>query len=75
MLVTFTHLVRFCSGMVNNIRPVHPGCNLLVKYADNLACSVPLHGNRHQSTVKVNSVKKWAERNRGAAYQSKYQIC
>ena len=43
--------------MVNDITLVHPELNLVVKYADNLTLSVPLSGNRDQSTVKINSVK------------------
>ena len=45
--------------MVNNIRPVYPERNLLLKYADDLTLSLPDH-----SFIEVNTIQHWAVRNR-----------
>ena len=52
------------SVMVNDIRPVYPERNLLLKYADDLTLSVPVSAHQDHSFIEVNSVQHWAVRNR-----------
>ena len=50
--------------MVNDIRPVYPERNLLLKYADDLTLSVPVSSHQDHSLIEVNSIQHWAARNR-----------
>ena len=52
------------SIMVNDIRPIYPERNLLLKYADDLTLSVTLSPNQDHSLIEVNSIQHWAVRNR-----------
>ena len=52
------------SIMVNDIRPVYPERNLLLKYADDLTLSVPVSAHQDHSLIEVNSIQHWAVRNR-----------
>ena len=52
------------SIMVNDIRPVYPERNLLLKYADDLTLSVPVSAHQDHSFIEVNSIQHWAVRNR-----------
>ena len=53
------------SVMVNDIRPVYPERNLLLKYADDLMLSVPaVSSHQDHSFTDVNSIENWAVRNR-----------
>ena len=52
------------SIMVNDIRPVYPECNLLLKYADGLTLSIPVSAHQDHSLIEVNSIQHWAVRNR-----------
>ena len=49
--------------MVNDVRPVYPERNLLLKYAD-LTLSVPVSAHQDHSFIEVNSSQHWAARNR-----------
>ena len=49
--------------MVNDIRPVYPERNLLLKYADELTLSVPVSAHQDHSFIEVN-IQHWAVRNR-----------
>ena len=49
--------------MVNDIRPVYPEHNLLLKYADDLTLSVPVSSHQDHSFIEVNSNQHWAIRN------------
>ena len=51
------------SIMVNDIRPVYPERNLLLKYADELTLSVPVSAHQDHSFIEVN-IQHWAVRNR-----------
>ena len=51
------------SIMVNDIRPVYPECNLLLKYANNLTLSVPVSAHEDHSLIEVNSIQHWVARN------------
>ena len=51
------------SIMVNDIRPVYPESNLLLKYADELTLSVPVSAHQDHSFIEV-SIQHWAVRNR-----------
>ena len=46
------------SIMVNDIRPVYPESNLLLKYTDELTLSVPVSAHQDHSFIKVNSISK-----------------
>ena len=52
------------SIMVNDIRPVYPERNLLLKYADDLILSVPVFSHQDHSFIEVNSFQRWAVRTR-----------
>ena len=39
--------------MINDITAVHPGSNLLLKYADDLTLSIPF-------TLEVGNIQQWA---------------
>ena len=52
------------SIMVNDIRPVYPEPNLLLKYADDLTLSVPVSAHQDHSLIEVNSIQHRAVRNR-----------
>ena len=52
------------SIMVNDIRPVYPERNLLLKYADDLTLRVPVSAHQDHSFIEVNSIQHWAVRNR-----------
>lgn len=52
------------SIMVNDIRPIYPERNLLLKYADDLTLSVPVSAHQDSSLIEVNSIQHWAVRNR-----------
>ena len=52
------------SIMVNDIRPVYPERNLLLKYADDLTLRVPVSAHQNHAFIEVNSVQHWAGRNR-----------
>ena len=41
------------SIMINDITAVHPGSNLLLKYADDLTLSIPF-------TLEVGNIQQWA---------------
>ena len=43
------------SIMVNELRPVSPERNLLLKHADDLTLSVPVSANQDHSLIEVNS--------------------
>ena len=47
------------SIMVNDITPVYPERNLLVKYADDLTLSAPLSADQDHSSIEVNSIENW----------------
>ena len=51
------------SIMVNDITPVYPERNVLVKYADDLTLSVPVSADQDHSSIEVNSVENWAVKN------------
>lgn len=44
------------SIMRNNIRPVYPEPNLLLKYADNLTLSVPVSAHQDHSLIEVTVI-------------------
>jgi hypothetical protein len=50
--------------MVNDIRPVHPETNLLVKFADDTNLSVPVKANYDTSLAEVSNIQSWAQNNR-----------
>ena len=52
------------SIMENDIRPVYPERNLLLKYADDLTLSVPVSAHQDHSLIEINSIQHWAVRNR-----------
>ena len=52
------------SIMVNDIRPVYPERNLLLKYAVDLTLSVPVSAHQNHSLIKVNSIQHWMVRQR-----------
>ena len=52
------------SIMVNDLRPVSPERNLLLKHADDLTLSVPVSAHQDHSLIEVNSIQHWAVRNR-----------
>ena len=56
------------SIMGNDIRPVYPERNLLLKYAADLTLSVPVSAHQDQdqdhSLIEVNSIQHWAVGNR-----------
>ena len=52
------------SIMVNDIRPLYPERNLLLKYADELPLSVPVSAHQDHSLIEVSSIEHWAARNR-----------
>ena len=52
------------SIMVNDIRPVYPERNLLLKYADDLTLNVPVSAHQDHTFIEVNSIQHWAVRNR-----------
>lgn len=52
------------SIMVNDIRPVYPERNLLLKYADDLTLSVPVSAHQDHLLIEIDSIQHWAVRNR-----------
>ena len=50
--------------MVNDMRPLYPERNLLLKYADDLTLSVPVSAHQDHSLIEVSSIEHWAARNR-----------
>ena len=52
------------SIMVNDVRPVYPERNLLLKYADDLTLSIPVSAHQDHSLIEANSIQHWAVRNR-----------
>ena len=49
---------------VNDMRPVYPECNLLLKYTDDLTLSEPVSARQDYSLIEVNSIQHWAASNR-----------
>ena len=45
------------SIMVNDIRPVYPERNLLLKYADDLTLSIPVSAHQDHPFIEVNSIQ------------------
>ena len=52
------------SFMVNDITPVSPERNVLVKYADDRTHSVPVSADQDHSSTEANSIENWAVKNR-----------
>lgn len=47
------------SIMVNDVTPVYPERNLLVKYADDLTLSATISADQDHSSIEVNSIENW----------------
>jgi hypothetical protein len=50
--------------MINDLCPVHPERNLLIKFADDTNLSVPVKANCDTSSTEVNNIERWALNNR-----------
>ena len=49
--------------MINDLCPVHPERNLLIKFADDTNLSVPVKANCDTSSTEVNNIERWAPNN------------
>ena len=57
--------------MVDNIKPLRPKGNLLIKFADDIAVSAPIKEDSDTAVVEVNSTDNWAIENRMSLNLSK----
>ncbi|CAB4005710.1 Hypothetical predicted protein [Paramuricea clavata] len=58
-------LKKVVSLMVDDIKPVNPEDNLLVKFADDMTVSAPVKSTGDSATAEVNNIDNWAKNNSG----------